>query len=228
MHSQQNIKILKFILGIKLYMFRAVPLSIIRSSSLYTQQCCMSYRFADSLRAGSGRKFRPDPVCKLPAKPVRHIPLLCVQWRTPDDVLRKCPKHVEFYSKNKFEKLVQFVIRIYHDARSPERQISLKRCTCLILLMHDSMKEYGLPAFPISVFMLRINATNPSRDAVPYGARIAYYLSRVWEWHSDFPRNFVSSSYWHLKTVWDFAFQDILRFTGQSANLFGPCRTWVV
>jgi len=35
---------------------------------------------------------------------------------------------VEFYSKNKFEKLVHlvgFIIRIYHDARSPERQIDL-------------------------------------------------------------------------------------------------------
>ena len=34
-----------------------------------------------------------------------------------------CPKHKEFYSKNKFEKLVHLVgciIRIYHDARSPE------------------------------------------------------------------------------------------------------------
>jgi len=41
--------------------------------------------------------------------------------------MRKCPKHVEFYSKNKFEKLVHlvgFIIRIYHDARSAERQIS--------------------------------------------------------------------------------------------------------
>ena len=43
---------LKFIFGIKLYMFRTVPLSIIRSFSLYTQQWYMSYRFADSLRAG--------------------------------------------------------------------------------------------------------------------------------------------------------------------------------
>ena len=54
---------LKFIFGIKLYMFRTVPLSI-------------------------------------------------------------CPKHVEFYSKNKFENLVHllgFIIRIYHDARSLER-----------------------------------------------------------------------------------------------------------
>jgi len=36
-------------------MFRTVPLSIIRSFSLYTQQWYMSYRFADSLLAGSER-----------------------------------------------------------------------------------------------------------------------------------------------------------------------------
>ena len=46
---------LKFIFGIKLYMFRTVPASIIRSFSLYTQQWYVSYSFADSLRAGSGR-----------------------------------------------------------------------------------------------------------------------------------------------------------------------------
>ena len=38
------------------------------------------------------------------SKPVWHIPLLCVQWKTPDDGQRNCPKCVEFYSKNKFEK----------------------------------------------------------------------------------------------------------------------------
>ena len=46
--------------------------------------------------------------------------------KTPDDGQRNCPKHVEFYSKNKFEKLVRlvgFTIRNYHDARSPDRQI---------------------------------------------------------------------------------------------------------
>jgi hypothetical protein len=35
----------------KLYMFRTVPLSIIRSYSLYTQKWYMSYRFVDSFRA---------------------------------------------------------------------------------------------------------------------------------------------------------------------------------
>ena len=65
------------------------------------------------------------------SKPVRHIPLLCVQWKSPDDGQRNCPKHVEFYSKNTFEKLVHlvgFIIRIYHDARSPEREINLESC----------------------------------------------------------------------------------------------------
>jgi len=45
--------------------------------------------------------------------------------KTADDGQRNCPNHVEFYSKNKFEKLVHligFIIRVYHDARSPERQ----------------------------------------------------------------------------------------------------------
>jgi len=43
------------------------------------------------------------------SKSVWHIPLLVVQWKTPDDGQRNCPKHVEFHSKNKFEKLVHLV-----------------------------------------------------------------------------------------------------------------------
>jgi hypothetical protein len=57
---------------------------------------------------------------------IYHCPLLCMQWKTPDDRQGNCPKHVQFYSKNKFEKLthlVGFIIRIYHDARSAEREI---------------------------------------------------------------------------------------------------------
>ena len=58
---------------------------------------------------------RPDPARKLSAKPVWHIPFLCVQWETPGDGQRNFPKHVEFYSKNKFDILVHvvgFIIRI--------------------------------------------------------------------------------------------------------------------
>ena len=63
------------------------------------------------------------------SKPVLHTPLLCVQWKTPDDGQRNCPKRVDFCSKNKFEKLVHlvgFIISIYHDARSAERQMHIR------------------------------------------------------------------------------------------------------
>jgi len=79
----------------KLYMFRTVPLSIIRSFSLYTQQWYMSYRLADSLQVGSGWNCVPSWSCwQAVSKPVWHIPLLCVQWKTPDYGQRNCPKHI--------------------------------------------------------------------------------------------------------------------------------------
>ena len=84
----------KFIFGIKLYMFRTVPLSIIRSFSLYTQQYIQVMLTACSQAV---------------SKPVWHLPLVGVQWKAPDDGQRNCPKYVEFYSKNKFEKLVHLV-----------------------------------------------------------------------------------------------------------------------
>jgi len=85
-------------------MFQAVPLSIIRSFPLYTQQWYMLYWFADRLWAGSGWNLYDIYHC-------------CVySGKTPDDGQRNCPKHVEFHSKNKFEKLVHlvgFIVRIY-------------------------------------------------------------------------------------------------------------------
>ena len=67
----------------------------------------MSYRFADNLRAAYH-------CCVYSEK------LLMMDRGTG-------PKHVEFYSKNKFDifvHLVCFIIRIYHDARLLESQIS--------------------------------------------------------------------------------------------------------
>jgi len=63
--------------------------------------------------------------------------------KTPDDGQRSCLKHVEFYSKNKFEKLIHldgFIIRIYHDARSPECQINGKS----LLIMKEALCESNL------------------------------------------------------------------------------------
>ena len=71
---------LKFICGIKLYMFRTVPLFTIRNFSLYTQQ-----NLYDTYH------------CRVYSE------------KTPDNGERNCPKHVKFYSKNKFEKSVHLV-----------------------------------------------------------------------------------------------------------------------
>jgi hypothetical protein len=57
----------------------------------------MSYRFADSLRAGSGWN-------------------ILILLAAPDDGHRNCPKHVDFHFKNKFENLVHlvgFLVRNY-------------------------------------------------------------------------------------------------------------------
>jgi len=80
----------------KLYMFRTVPLSTISSFSMYTQQWYMSYRFTDSLRAGSRRNGTSWSRSQAVSKPVWHIQLLCVHWKTTDGGQRNCPKHVEF------------------------------------------------------------------------------------------------------------------------------------
>jgi len=60
---------------------------------------------------------RPDPARKL--YDIHHC---CVySGKISDDGQRNCPKHVEFYSKYKFEKLVHlvgFVIRIHKDIYS--------------------------------------------------------------------------------------------------------------
>ena len=70
----------------------------VRTAMVYVIQVC--WLLASRIRTD----FHPDPSRKL-----------CVQWKTPDDGHRKYLKHVEFCSKNKFEKLVHlicFIIRI--------------------------------------------------------------------------------------------------------------------
>jgi len=82
-------------------MFQTVPLSIIRSFSLYTQQQYMSYKFAGGL-------FRPDSARKLSAN-LYDIYHCCVYSEKLLTMDRGTGKHAEFYSKNKFEKLVHLV-----------------------------------------------------------------------------------------------------------------------
>jgi len=77
---------------------------------------------------------------------VWHIPLLCVQWKIPDDGQRNCPKHVKFYSKNKFEKLlhlVGFIIRIEHilKQRTVTRLLPFLFFGCVILLTYRANEK---------------------------------------------------------------------------------------
>ena len=138
-------------------MFRTVPLFIIRSFSLNTQQCYMLYviqvcwQLANRIR----RELVPSWSC---SQAVWNIPLLCIQWKTPDDGQSNCPKHAEFYSKNKFEKLVHlvgFIIRIYHDARSPECEVLLHVSTLLCHLQW-ARNQYLLSYVSMSVQSLVI------------------------------------------------------------------------
>ena len=98
--------------------------------SLYTQQWYMSHRFVDRFQAGSGWNWVPSWSCsKAVYKLVWHIPLLSVQWITPDDGQRNCPKHVEFHFPNKIWEIsvssLFYYKEICHDARSREGQIIL-------------------------------------------------------------------------------------------------------
>jgi hypothetical protein len=70
-----------------------------------------------------GTEFHPAHARKLSAN-LYDIPVLCVHRKTPDDGQRNCLKHAEFYSKNKFEKLVHLVGFII-------RKISTKSDMCI-------------------------------------------------------------------------------------------------
>jgi len=87
---------------------------------------------------GCGRNhFHCDSALSV-SKSVWHTPLLCVQWKTPDDGERNCPKLVGFYSKNKLEKLVHlvgFIIKYY--SRSPEHQMQHLLLLILFLVAHN-------------------------------------------------------------------------------------------
>jgi len=114
---------LKFIFGMKLYMLRTFPLSIMMSFSLHTHSSGICH--TDLLKAceqdQDGTQFHSDPARKLSANlyDIHHCCVcvcvcVCVQWKIPDNGQRNRPKHVEFHSKNKFEKwvhLVGFIIR---------------------------------------------------------------------------------------------------------------------
>jgi len=84
----------------KLYMFRTVPLSIVRSFFYCTHNNGICH---------TGLLTACEPLASCQQTCIKYIIAVCTVKKTPDDGQRNCPKHVELHSKNKFEKLVHLV-----------------------------------------------------------------------------------------------------------------------
>ena len=72
-----------------------------------------------------------------------------VQWKTPDDGQRNCPKRVEFLDKNKFGKLVRLLVllkKICYDARSHEHKKQLTTFAPLYSCNNVNLKMVAIPA----------------------------------------------------------------------------------
>ena len=111
------------------------------------------------------------------SKPVWHIPLLCVQWKTPDDGQRNCPKHVEFYSKNTFEKLRASSWFYYRNTVLDCicRHLFKGKVFCCILSFGWFLGVWILCAdvSEHSVFIGRVNKKN---DCCGKGRKYAYFI----------------------------------------------------
>ena len=85
-------------------MFRTVPLSIIRSFFYCTHSNGICH--TGLLTACEQEKMLTPASCQ---QTCMTYTIAVYTVKTPDDGQRNCPKHVEFHSKNKFEKLVHLV-----------------------------------------------------------------------------------------------------------------------
>jgi hypothetical protein len=93
--------------GQRIRMFHPDPVRKLSAELYYIYHCCSTVK---NSWWWTEDKDVPSWSCSQAiCRTVWHIPLLCVQWKTPDDGLRNFPQHVEFHSKNKFEKLVHLV-----------------------------------------------------------------------------------------------------------------------
>jgi len=92
-----------YFFGIKLYMFRTVPMFVIGNILTVHTAACEQDQDVPSWSCSQA-------VSKL----VRHIPLLCVEWKTPDDGQRNCQKHVVLFQKTNLRILcisLGFIVR---------------------------------------------------------------------------------------------------------------------
>jgi len=110
------------------------------------------------------------------SKPVRHMPLLCGQWKTPDDGQRNCSKHVAFHSKNKFEKLVHLVDLLH------EKIIIISKCLCvyLVLLKHGTLISQ-VSYWPIFTHFLYVHPSHAFplvEGLLTHGCRLQAHITK--------------------------------------------------
>jgi len=148
----------------KLCMFRKVPLSIIRSFSLYTQQwCVIQVCWQLASRISMELPVLSWSCSQAVSKPVWHIPLLCVQWKTPDGGQRNCPKHAELHSKMNLRNLVHqvgFIIRILIQSFKNMLKFSVAQTKCESLQVWEETRCFS------RIWNLRA-MTMPKRDLAP-------------------------------------------------------------
>jgi len=121
---------------------------------VYVIQVC--WQLASRIRT-ERNQFCPVPARKLSAN---LYVLLCVQWKTSVDGQRNCPKHVEFYSKNKFEKLVHIVGFIIRILKCLLKQFfRMPNSTCSLLHGSISLKSLKIPLTIFSNFTINMMFT---------------------------------------------------------------------
>jgi hypothetical protein len=103
LNNQPDALIIQIYSVIKLYMFRASSLPIIRNFSTVHSALVSFVQVSDD-------RFQAQSGCSVLTvlgsghqKPARNIQVPNLQWKTPDDGQRKCPKHVEFYDKTNLD-----------------------------------------------------------------------------------------------------------------------------
>ena len=141
-------------------------------------------------------------------KPLWHIPLLCVQWKTPDDRQRNCRKHVEFYSTNKFEKLVHLVGFIVRNLT--RFTVTWTSKTLAADWLHNCRAHTVMPlCYTVDWWLQRcLHASH--RILLPCKSTLFLHVLNLAPWPREISHRIVVITYWyHLLLGTDGLFQNV-------------------
>jgi len=174
----------------------------------------MSYRFADSSLS----------VCK----PVWHIPLLCAQWKTPDNGQRNWPKCVEFYSKNKVEKLVHlvgFITRIYWTIFLKRAQFDLRFVGGTGYVVPTRTATFPSDNFWCSLAVTDLHLLRERMELFACRHRLPQYCTFIWNWLSPAPS--LNSLFCVLHLLFNYCLPNSLRLKITSTSFFSSSLTYL-